>query len=97
MRMSELRQQRGMQFVVGDQVAWDARSLVVSGRDVRAEGTTGVITSMKKGCVIVEYAPGKFRQVAIGTQNLRKVAVPGNGVISESSAIAEGGGGEGAA
>lgn len=68
-----MRQKKVNPFVVGDRVAWSARQLVTSGRDVRAEEMTGVITSMRKDTVVIQYAPGRFRQVTIGTQDLRKV------------------------
>lgn len=56
---------------VGDRVTWETEKRV--GRDIKVEPLSGNVTQKGKGWVVVNYAPGKFRQVTIGTLNLRKV------------------------
>lgn len=61
-------------FKVGDRVVWETEKRV--GRDIKVEPFSGNVTQIGKGWVVVNYAPGKHRQVTIGTLNLRKAVKP---------------------
>ena len=58
-------------FKVGDRVSWETQKR--EGRDIVTTPFSGNITFVGKKFVIVNYAPDKYRQLAIGTLNLRKV------------------------